>query len=382
MSRYGCWRRSGILSALLAVITGITCQAQFETASVSTNDRDRQFEELARDTAALEQQGMLLRKLIKLATPSVAHIDSQRVSEDGYSTRKGGEEAGSGVIVEIDSKSYVLTNRHVIDDTSLSHIKIKLEDGRILHPTNKWEDRETDIAVLAISAKNLIPARIGDSNQLDIGDFVVAVGSPFGLSHSVTFGIISAKGRRDLELGDGSIEGGIRYQDFLQTDAAINPGNSGGPLLNLHGEFVGINTAIASSSGGSEGIGFTIPSNMAMTVARQFIKYGRVVRAYLGVNLRKRDEFNQELAASLGLSRPQGACIRTIQPNTPAARSGLQENDVVLEFNGRRVEDDDHLINLVGFTEVDKEVDVLIFRQGKSLPLKVKVADRVSYPNQ
>ena len=324
MSKFGCWRRSGILSVLLAAGTAAFSPAQFETASLSSSERDRQFQELAYETSALEQQGMLLRKLIKLATPSVAHIDAQRVSEDGNLTRKGAEEAGSGVIVEIDGKSYVLTNRHVIDDTSLSHIKIKLEDGRVLHPTSKWEDRETDIAVLAISAKNLVPARIGDSDQLDIGDFVVAVGSPFGLSHSVTFGIISAKGRRDLELGDGSIDGGIRYQDFLQTDAAINPGNSGGPLLNLRGEFVGINTAIASSSGGSEGIGFTIPSNMAMTVAQQFLKYGRVVRAYLGVNLRKRDEFTPEMASRLGLPRPQGASIRTIQPNTPRFALGVK----------------------------------------------------------
>jgi serine protease Do len=363
-----------MVSLFLSVVAAPWSRAQsFEPASLSADDRDRQFKELAREVSALEQQGMLLRKLIKLATPSVAHIDSEHTSETG--SRKGDEEAGSGVIVEISGKSYVITNRHVIDGAPLSLIKIKLEDGRVLRPTNKWEDQETDIAVLAIAAKNLVPARIGDSDQVDIGDFVVAVGSPFGLSHSVTFGIIGAKGRRDLELGDGS----IRYQDFLQTDAAINPGNSGGPLLNLRGEVIGINTAIASSSGGSEGIGFTIPSKMVMAVARQFIEHGRVTRAYLGVNLE--DEFTPEMAIRMGLSRPQGALVKTIVPNTPATRSGLQENDVVLEFDGYRIEDDEHLIKIVGFTDVDKEVSVLVFRQGKSQPLKVKLGDRVAFPN-
>ena len=377
MSQDWPWRRMFLAAALLAFAGTPIASAQIlESSVLSSTEREREFQELEREISALERQGLLLRKVIRLVTPSVVHIDAEHVTEDGRLNRKGAEEAGSGVIIEVDGATYVVTNRHVIDDAPLSHVKIRLSDGRLLRPTNKWEDLETDIAVLAITAKNLVPARIGNSDEIDIGDFVLAVGSPFGLSHSVTFGIIGAKGRRDLELGDGS----IRYQDFFQTDAAINPGNSGGPLLNLRGEVIGINTAIASSSGGSEGIGFTIPIKMVTTVARQFVEHGRVLRAYLGVNLS--DEFSPEKAQRLGLTRPQGALVNTIRPNTPAAQSGLQENDVVLEFDGKRVEDDEHLIKIVGFTDVDKEVDMLILRQGKSMHLKVKLGDRVSFSDR
>jgi serine protease Do len=356
------------LAIAIAVVACVPCVRGQVVESIGDSvDRDREFRELASEVAALERQGLLLRKLVRLATPSVVHIDAEQQRDDD---RLGPEEAGSGVIIDLNGSSYVITNRHVIDEAPLSHIKIKLDDGRVLRPTSKWEDVETDIAVLAITAKNLVAARIGDSDEVDIGDFVLAVGSPFGLSHSVTFGIISAKGRRDLDLGNGS----IRYQDFLQTDAAINPGNSGGPLLNLRGEVIGINTAIASSSGGSEGIGFTIPIRMVMMVARQFVEQGKVTRAYLGVNLR--DEFTPEIAIRLGLPRPQGALVQTIRPNTPASQAGLLENDVVMEFDGQRIEDDEHLIRIVGFTEVDKEVEMLILREGQSLRVKVRLGER------
>ena len=267
----------------------------------------------------------------------------------------------------------MLTNRHVVDDAALPNVNIRLADGRLLHPTNMAADRRTDIAVLSIEAEDLVAARIGDSGKVNIGDFVLAVGSPFGLSHSVTYGIISAKGRRDLELGDGS----IRYQDFLQTDAAINPGNSGGPLLNLRGEVIGINTAIASSSGGSEGIGFTIPINMAMSVVRQLVEQGRTVRAYLGVQLN--DNFGAEDARRLGLSRVEGALVKEVTRGTPAERAKLQTDDVVLEVDGQRIEDDEHLIKVVGFTPVGKEVELLVFRRGQFLRLRVQVDDRNKY---
>ena len=183
-----------------------------------------------------------------------------------------------------------------------------------------------------------------------MGDFVLAVGSPFGLSHSVTYGIISAKGRRDLELG---VEG-VRYQDFFQTDAAINPGNSGGPLLNLRGKVIGINTAIASSSGGSEGIGFTIPINIAMSVAKQLIDQGSVVRAMLGVSLDSR--YDDALARELGLSRRVGARVNRVNPNTAAEETEIQVGDVILMFDDVRIEDDDHLVNQVKLTPIGKKV--------------------------
>jgi serine protease Do len=190
----------------------------------------------------------------------------------------------------------------------------------------------------------------------------------------VTYGIISAKGRRDLELGAS----GVRLQDFLQTDAAINPGNSGGPLINLRGEVIGINTAIASNSGGSEGIAFSIPINMFMHVARQLIEKGAVARAFLGVKLD--GTFGSAMAAEIGLPRPVGARITRVIPNSPAAAADLREGDVVLLFNSVPVEDDNHLVNLVNFTEIGKKVPLEVFRNRESLQLEVVVGDGSQFP--
>ncbi len=223
---------------------------------------------------------------------------------------------------------------------------------------------------MSLETQGLLAARLGDSGKLEIGDFVLAVGSPFGLSHSVTYGIISAKGRRDLRLGDD----GVQYQDFLQTDAAINPGNSGGPLLNLRGEVIGLNTAIASASGANEGIGFAIPINMAMVIAEQLVERGMVVRAYLGVRLDS--SFGPTEAAKLGLSRPEGARVSGINRNSPAEQARILVGDIILEFDGTRIEDDMHLINLVSLTPVQKEVDVRLLRDGRPISLRLRVANR------
>lgn len=336
---------------------------------VSINHRAQLFAELARDVEQLELQGNVLKRAIKLVTPSVVHIEARR-DENSRLQQKSVEEAGSGVVIERNGKFYVITNRHVIKYSSLHNIHIKLADGQLLTPTKVWADRETDIAILAIEGKDLVPAMIGNSDKLEIGDFVLAVGSPFGLSHSVTYGIISAKGRRDLQLGDD----GVTNQDFLQTDAAINPGNSGGPLLNLRGEVIGINTAIASSSGGSEGIGFTIPVNMAMIVADQLIDQGYVTRAYLGVQLDAM--FTREEALEAGLSRPEGARVTGVTPRSPAERAQLQVGDVILHYNDQKVEDDDHLINLVSLTPVNKEVELQLLRDRQLIRVRVRVGNR------
>ncbi|HEX5106066.1 MAG TPA: trypsin-like peptidase domain-containing protein [Pirellulaceae bacterium] len=335
----------------------------------SGSSREQLFADLAADVAELERHGSILKRVVRLAKPSVVHIEARRDTEAG---RRSGdvEEAGSGVIVERGGQHYVLTNRHVIKYSSVAAIDVKLADGRILHPTKVWADKATDIALLAIASGDLVPARLGDASRLDIGDFVLAVGSPFGLSHSVTYGIISAKGRRDLALGDD----GVQLQDFLQTDAAMNPGNSGGPLLNLRGEVVGINTAIASSSGGNEGIGFAIPINMVMVIAGQLIDRGEVVRAYLGVRLDS--AFGPEAAARLGLSRPGGAHVTGITKDSPAELANIAVNDVILEFDGTRIEDDNHLINLVGLTPVNKEVEVRLLRSGRPMTIRVRVGNR------
>jgi serine protease Do len=311
----------------------------------------------------MERQSNVLKKVAKLVEPTVVHIDAEKSL---YGRKSDVEEAGSGFIVRLGDSHYVITNRHVIKNANLRDIKIRLADGRVLNPNKVWSDPETDIAVMSLTASHLASSALGDSNQVEIGDFVLAVGSPFNLSHSVTFGIISAKGRRDLKLGDD-----IRFQDFLQTDAAINPGNSGGPLINLRGEVVGMNAAIASSSGGNEGIGFTIPINMVMVIARQLVERGTVVRGFLGVALDSK--FSPAAATSVGLRRPRGARITRVTPGSPAEAARLQAGDVILKFNGVPVDNDTHLINMVTVSEVGKEAPLIIFRDQKLMTIAVKV---------
>ncbi len=210
---------------------------------------------------------------------------------------------------------------------------------------------------------------MGDSDKIEIGDFVIAIGSPFGLSHSVTFGILSAKGRRDLSLGEQKIE----LQDFFQTDAAINPGNSGGPLLNLRGEVIALNTAIASSSGGSEGIGFAIPINMAIHVAEQLIRYGKLRRGYLGVTLDP--NFTAADLSTAGYNLLSGALVKNVRSGSPAEAANLQRGDIVVEFNGRRVDNDDHLVAQVGLTPTGTSVPLIIYRDGKRYRTQVVLTD-------
>lgn len=372
MRRYG----SPATFLCLAVwVGGIPTSFGQNTVALS-DSRDEQYEELRRDVEALQRFSSALKKVVALVRPTVVHIESEHTGDGQPRNQRPTEETGSGVIINRDGKFYVLTNRHVIRNSPLSKIRIKLADGRITNPVKVWSDRATDIAVLQITTKEITAARLGNSDELDIGDFVVAVGSPFGLSHSVTFGIISAKGRRDLELAAD----GLSYQDFLQTDAAINPGNSGGPLLNLRGEVIGINTAIASSSGGSEGIGFSIPIRMATIIATQLIDNGMVTRAYLGVQLD--GSFNEQTAQRLGLMRREGARVVQITPNSPAATARLQVDDVILKFDGASIEDDNHLINLVSLTPVGKEVPVVILRAAEFQTVKVRVDERRKFEEE
>ena len=239
-----------------------------------------------------------------------------------------------------------------------------------------WTDPATDLAVLAVAGDDLVPARLAERDTVQIGDTVLAIGSPFGLSHSVTLGIVSAKGRRDLELGDE----GVKFQDFIQTDAAINPGNSGGPLVNLRGEVVGVNTAIASNSGGSEGIGFAIPVPMVSFVARQLVEHGTVSRAYLGVTLDR--SFSQRTAERLGMLRAVGARVSGVTKNSPADAAGIRPDDVILEFDGQAVDDDDHLVSLVSVTPTDRTVTLGVFRGRQRVELRLPVASREQFEPQ
>jgi serine protease Do len=340
---------------------------------LTAEERSRLYDQAARDAEPLEQQAMQLRRLASLLRPAVVHIDATKRLARPRGGRTTEDEAGSGVIVDVAGRTVVITNRHVVQGADLDAIAIRLDDGRELEPRRSWSDAGTDIAVLEIGGDDLPTARVAAADTLQIGDTVLAIGSPFGLAHSVTLGIVSAKGRRDLELGEGA----VRFQDFIQTDAAINPGNSGGPLVNLRGEIVGLNTAIASNSGGSEGIGFAIPMSMVMFVTEQLLKHGTVERAYLGVALDR--DFTPEEASRLGMVRPVGARVEGVTVGAPAASAGVKPNDVILEFDGRPVEDDDHLMSVVGTTPVDQTVVVVIFRDRERINLDIPVARRTDF---
>lgn len=376
MTRFSAGLRHGasvccLLSVALCGATAAVAQEPSPDEPLSVEQRDRLFDDLALRAAEFEARN-ILKQVVRLAGPSVVHIEAEK-EETGRATFYGRsrmiEEAGSGVIVQYRAGMYVLTNRHVIKDAKLSDITVHLADGRQLTPVTVRFDEETDIAVLGISDADLVAARVGNSASMEIGDFVVAMGSPFGLSQSVTMGIVSAKGRWNLELGDG-----VKYQDFLQTDAAINPGNSGGPLVNLRGEVVGINTAIASNSGGNEGVGFSIPINVVMNVARQLIDEGKVNRAFLGVNLDQ--DFGPAEATRIGLGTSLGARVRSVLPGSPAEAAELRPGDVILRYDGVRVQDDEHLINIVKLTEIGRTVPILLIRDRKSMVLSVELTDK------
>lgn len=368
------------LAAALPIALGQTAlpAALQRGAAMSPEQRAEIYRQLRAQAEVLEKQAAVLKTVVKLIGPAVVHIEADVSNRHAPQLQLGGparrvEESGSGVIIELSRKSYVLTSRHVIAGAVPSGIKINLADGRRIYPDRVLEDRETDVAVMAVSAPDLVSAPLGNSDQVEIGDFVIAVGAPFGLTHTVTYGIISAKGRRNLELDDPA----IKLQDFLQTDAAINPGNSGGPLVNLRGEVIGINTCIASSSGGNEGIGFAVPINMFMVVARQLIEYGKATRAFLGVTLDS--AFDANKAAELGLPRPMGARVIKVAENSPAAAAALREGDVILQLDANPIENDSHLVNLINLTEVGKQVTLHVYRDRQMIVLKAVVGDRSKF---
>jgi serine protease Do len=334
---------------------------------------DRLYSELDAEANPLLAGSRAMAKIAALATPSVVHIKSNR--ENDRSGRV--EETGSGVVVSNPRTSdvFIVTNRHVVADADNDDISIQLYDGRVIHPTQVLADTASDVALLKTNERDLSALRWGNSDEVGIGDIVLAVGSPFGLSHSVTFGIISAKGRRSLRLGGPSE---VINQDFLQTDAAINPGNSGGPLIDLHGRVIGINTAIASNSGGNDGIGFSIPSNLVRRIVDELLANGSVRRAFLGVKLDS--SFGEEVARRLQLSRIRGARVVEVYPDTPAARARLQFDDVVTHFEGVPIYDENHLINLVSLAPIGKKVRLTVIREGREVSVEVLLTDRPAAP--
>ncbi len=326
--------------------------------------------------AAMEEE---YTRLVDVVVPSVVSITASRTVQLPYvvdpfelffgrrsrrAPQTGEQKSlGSGVIVS--KEGHILTNHHVI--AQVDNVRVQLSNGKEYPARIIGSDEQTDIAVLKVDVADLIPLPIGDSDNVKVGQRVIAVGNPFGLEETVTQGIISAKGRRAMD--DSANE-------FFQTDAAINPGNSGGPLVNLRGEVIGINAAIFSTGNGAspgwQGVGFAIPSNVARRVLDSIIQSGRVVRGYLGVIIQP---LTDDLAQQLKLPDNRGALIAQITPGSPAEKAGLQQGDVIRKFNGHLVRDTRELQNRVAAVRIDEDAKLLLIRDGKEMDFSVKVAE-------
>lgn len=360
----GTGRRIGLI-ALITVICGAAVAAQGLTAD----------EERAISTA--EDLGLAFAAAARVASPAVVNISTTTIIPGvvsrsplrdffgrGLDDMLRGRDRevhslGSGCLIS--AEGHIITNNHVV--AGATEITVTLADDRELPGRVLGADPATDLAVVKVEDEGLPWIRWGDSAALQVGEWVVAIGSPFGLAHTVTAGIISATGRTDIGI--------IGYEDLIQTDAAINPGNSGGPLINLRGELVGINTAIASRSGGSAGVGFAVPSNMARVVARQLIETGAVVRGWLGVIPR---ELSPELARRYAPAASSGVFVEAVYRNHPAINAGIQPGDVIVAWNGTEVVTVGQLGKLVADTPVGSEISVELVRGTQRHTAKVTVA--------
>jgi serine protease Do/serine protease DegQ len=275
------------------------------------------------------------------------------------------QSAGSGVIVDA-KNGYIITNAHVIENAD--EITVTLLDDRQVKAEIVGRDKPSDVAVLKVKATNLVEMPLADSSKAEVGDFVLAIGNPFALHHTVTSGIISALGRSDNNPDS--------YQDFIQTDAPINPGNSGGALVNLQGQLVGVNTAIFSGSGGNIGIGFAIPSNMVRAVMTQLVQYGEVKRGMLGVQLS--NQFTPGIAESLGLENARGALVSQVIEGSPADKAGIKAGDVITSINGRNVTNAGELRNTIGLLRIGDKVDLALIREGKPRRVSAVIGERDS----
>ena len=267
---------------------------------------------------------------------------------------------GSGVVITEDG--YLLTNNHVVDGADSIRVALN-PDGKEYDAKVVGRDPKSDLAVLKVEAQGLTPLRLGDSDQVEVGDVVLAIGNPFNVGQSVTMGIVGATGRAVF-----GRQSGLEYEDFIQTDAAINPGNSGGALVDSQGRLVGINTAILSRGGGNNGVGFAVPINLARKVAEGIVENGRVIRGFLGVNIQ---DVTPALASEFGLKEPTGALVAEVNPRSPAEKAGLKSGDVITTFDGHEVKDSRHLKLMVGQTAPDREVGVEVLRDGKSRKMDV-----------
>ena len=364
------WSRTRIfvLAIALAVSAGIGYLGNHEVRAQQTQQTQ------------LPSPGDLSRTFINVAKqvkPAVVNVDVVEKAKQSKGRRlvipqdmpdipfgnvpRRREGTGSGVIISPDG--YILTNNHVAGDAD--EIKVKLADGREFKGTRVGVDSETDLAVIKIDAHDLPFARLGDSDKVEQGEWVIAIGSPFGLQQTMTAGIVSAIGR-DLRTG--------QYDNYIQTDASINPGNSGGPLVNMQGEVVGINALIFSQSGSNSGVGFSIPSNLAGKVYSQLVKSGKMSRGYLGVSLRP---ITPGLAKAVGFSGTEGAVVDDLAGDSaPAAKAGLLSGDVIVEFDGKAVKSAKQLTEIVADTPVGKVTKLKFVRDGRPQTATISLAER------
>ncbi len=375
----------GLAAGLLLVaglIAGIVVSARWNWMPVASSE---EAPKVAAPVSAASPPNFVA--VVKAATPAVVNISTTRTVRSGQGDMSPfmddpmfrhffGDEffrrfqipkerrensLGSGVIVSSDG--YIITNNHVI--AKADEIKVLLNDRREFKGKVVGTDPKTDLAVVKIDGKDLPSIPWGDSDKLEVGEYVLAIGNPFALNSTVTLGIVSAVGRANVGIAD--------YEDFIQTDAAINPGNSGGALINARGELVGINTAIFSRSGGYMGIGFAVPANMTRTVMTSLIKGGKVVRGYLGVSIQ---DVTTDLAKQFGLTDAKGALVSEVVADSPAAKAGLQSGDVILAFNGKKIDSSATLRNTVAATAVGSKVKVELWRDKKMVTAQVTIAEQ------
>ncbi len=347
---------------LLAAMLGLAAPAQAHLTADEVPSLAPLVKESAPAVVIVATQGKLQQPQTQEPHPFFDHPFFERYFGERPNPQPRRPRAmGSGVIVDAEN-GYLLTNHHVIDNAE--QITVALTDRREFEAEVVGADPETDIALLKIDADSLTALPFADSNELQVGDYVVAIGNPFGLGQTITAGIVSAVGRSGLRLES--------YEDFIQTDAAINVGNSGGALINLKGELVGINTAIYTGRGGNIGIGFAIPINMARQIMDQLLTHGEIQRGRIGVQIQ---DLEPDLAEALGTSHERGAVVAQVIPGTPAEAAGIQRYDVIVEMNGEPVVGSSDLRNKVGLLRVGDAVRLTIVRDGEPMTIELAVGE-------
>jgi S1-C subfamily serine protease len=362
-------RRAVLLGVLIISAFAGGAMAVFLTLRLTAPAWAQSPSDRSATTLDLMRLSERFESVARKVSPAVVAVEATKPPNAARS--KSTEESGSGVLIKQDGQRgvLVLTNNHVIAHATPNQITVSLADDRIVKPVGVLSDPESDVAILRLEGIEGVTALpLGDSDAVRVGQWVLAVGSPFGLNQTVTHGIISARSRGQVSLGST-----IRIKDFLQTDAAINPGSSGGPLVNLEGEVIGINTAIASHSGSASGVAFSIPINLVRRVMQQLLEKGSVSRGYLGMQLAH--SFEPGDALRLGLERAQGALVEAVYPDTPAALAGLQANDVVLQLDGVPIRNENHLINTITAMPAGQKIHLQVWRSRKAVSIAAVVGD-------